>query len=582
MIPENFIAFDGDGKKIKLIFSGKSGGEGAIFNIEGERDLCAKVFFKTKAGDELHEKILTMIRYPPGGNLTKPGERISSSSIAWPSSPLYTFNKGRSEFIGFIMPGINTELFRESHIYYDTEDRLKNLGGAFTWQYLMTAAYNISYVVSAIHEIGHCVGDFSQRNVLIARTAAVSFIDCDSFQISDPERERTFHTKVGTGEFLPPELIGRNFRQENINRHYSDLYALGVMIFRLLMNGAHPYQAAGKAVWDLPTIEQKTIKGIFPYASADFRTVQPPRYAPPYNVIPPSVRELFSRCFMEGHKNPARRPSAEEWSRCLLSEAGKLKRCSHNPNHLYGSHLRECPWCRIAKTGQGDLFPYTKRDGSRIDQVSKEDEREEPAAIKSCKIRCKPSKFTFRSGAGEPAKGRLEIELSGCSPDSIAVATDSDWITGISEAGASGNRKYYEFGIDHSRIPGMEEGIRYVANLLIHTESGTGKVPVEIKLTPGPLLRTGEEKIFLRKIDPNKQESHIFSIENGGKGILTGTIRTDRDWLQVTPGSFSVSDVQEFRLNIKPDRSVRPLIHGNIHIKTNGGDAVIPVFASLA
>ena len=151
MIPEQIQVFDSSGKKLQLEFTGKSGGEGAIYVIEGEKDFCAKIFFKTGISDELHEKILTMVKYPPGGGLTKPADEISSSSIAWPSSPLYVVDKGKRRFVGYSMPKIDTEMFREAHMYYDPGDRLKMLGGSFSWQYLMTAAYNISFVVSKIH-----------------------------------------------------------------------------------------------------------------------------------------------------------------------------------------------------------------------------------------------------------------------------------------------------------------------------------------------------------------------------------------------------------------------------------------------
>jgi len=160
MIPERIIVFDDLGKEKRLIFTGKSGGEGAIYSIEGENSSCAKIFFKKGISDELHEKILTMVKYPPGGGLTKPVDEISSSSIAWPSSPLYMADNGKRRFVGYAMPKIDTGMFRESHMYYDPGDRLKILGGSFSWQYLMTAAYNISFVVSKIHETGHCIGDF--------------------------------------------------------------------------------------------------------------------------------------------------------------------------------------------------------------------------------------------------------------------------------------------------------------------------------------------------------------------------------------------------------------------------------------
>lgn len=581
MIPERITVFDSYKNEKKLIFTGKSGGEGAIFNIEGENDSCAKIFFKTRISGELHEKVLTMVKYPPGGDLTKPADEITSSSIAWPSSPLYIFNKGKSEFAGYTMPRIDTEMFREAHMYYDTKDRLKMLGGNFSWQYLMTAAYNISFVVSKIHEIGHCVGDFSPRNVLIARTAAVSFIDCDSFQVCNPGSRRIFYTKVGTGELLPPELMGKNFRQEEISRHHSDLFALGIMIFRLLMNGAHPYQATGSDVWDLPTIEQKTIRGIYPYIPQK-KDIRPPRYAPPYNIIPPSIRDLFSGCFVEGHRDPFKRPSAEEWCRCLAAEIKRLKRCDSNPNHWYSGHLKECPWCGFARNGGIELFPYSKPKVKTGMINTKAPAYGVPAQIRTCIISCSPSRFSFRADSENPLRGRLEVEVSGFSPGKLTVEQDAEWITDISERGSSGNKRSFYFIIRPEKIPNRRKGIKYTANLLVKTSAETKKVPVEIGSSLQPIPEPDEKRIILRGIDLRNPPPFVFSIRNAGEGRLRGTAGTDRQWLKIHPESFSTGDKQEFRLQILPEKTHKALVHGNILIKTNGGDIKIPLFASAA
>jgi serine/threonine protein kinase len=581
MIPERIIVFDDLGKEKRLIFTGKSGGEGAIYSIEGENSSCAKIFFKKGISDELHEKILTMVKYPPGGGLTKPVDEISSSSIAWPSSPLYIFNKGKSEFVGYSMPAIDTGMFKEAHMYYDTRDRLRMLGGSFSWQYLMTAAYNISFVVSKIHETGHCIGDFSPRNILIARTAAVSFIDCDSFQVCNPENGRIFYTKVGTGELLPPELMGKNFRQEEITRHNSDLFALGIMIFRLLMNGAHPYQAAGKDVWDLPTIEQKTLRGIYPYIPQKGKDIRPPRYAPAYGIIPPCIRDLFSECFVKGHTDPLKRPSADDWCRCLAEDIKKLKRCGTNPNHWYGGHLKECPWCELSRRGGKELFPRTKQD-TKTGKIKSSPATSDggPALIKNCVIRCTPSKFSFRTNSTTPLKGRLEVEISGCKTDGLTFDRDVKWITGISAAGESGNKKFFEFLIEPAKIPDKKKGIKYRANLLVRTSAETKRVPVEIGFSIQPIPEPERKKIILRGIDLQNPHEIIFSIKNAGEGNLNGTVKTDREWLKIAPQTFSTQGRQEFNIRIIPEKTHKSLIHGNIIIKTNGGELKVPLFAS--
>ena len=580
MIPERLRALDNTGRERRLVFTGKSGGEGAIYDIEGDGSCCAKIFFKTRISKELHEKILAMVKNPPGGGLTKPVSGITSSSIAWPLSPLYILNDKKTFFAGYEMPRVDTGMFKEVHMYYDTKDRLDMLGGSFSWRYLMTAAYNISFVVSRIHESGHCVGDFSPRNILVARTAAVSFIDCDSFQVSNPKSGKIYHTKVGTGEFLPPELMGRNFRMEEVNRHHADLFALGIMIFRLLMNGAHPYQAKGKDVWDLPTIEQKTVLGIYPYIAQKGRDIRPPGYAPAYHILPSCLRDLFSRCFVEGHGDPYARPPADEWCRCLSAELGKLKRCDLNPNHWYGGHLRDCPWCELSKDKGKELFPYKKPEKKPGKTIEKSPARSDPALIKTFIIRCSPPKFSFKTDSGTPISGRLEIETSGCRAELPEVASDAEWITDLTETGGSINRRYYNFVIRPEKIPGKKQGMKYIANILVRTRSETQKVPVEVGFSLKPEAEPDTKKIILRGFDLLDPPQVTFSVRNAGQGILKGTAESDREWLKVSPTSFSTGDSQEFEVQILPEKIKRALFHGNISIQTNGGDVHIPLYAA--
>ncbi|MBQ3684720.1 MAG: protein kinase, partial [Methanomicrobium sp.] len=246
--PRTAGGFECGGQRITLSGPIKSGGEGMIYAVKYSDGICAKVYHRNKINAELREKVKAMINNPPGENLTGELDSSHSSLISWAISALYDSNLPDAHFLGFTMPLIDTSMFREAHRYYDPDDRIKYMGGTFTWLYLLTAAFNIASVVSAIHLKGHRIGDMSASNILVARTAAVSFIDCDSFQITDAATKKTYYTKVATGDFLPPELMGVNFRTDNIDRYYSDLFALGVMIFKFLMNGFHPYQARGAGV----------------------------------------------------------------------------------------------------------------------------------------------------------------------------------------------------------------------------------------------------------------------------------------------------------------------------------------------
>jgi hypothetical protein len=55
------------------------------------------------------------------------------------------------------------------------------------------------------------------------------------------------------------------------------------------------------------------------------------------------VAALFERCFVAGHSEPRRRPSAAEWEEALRAAEAGLKVCRHG--HHFAGHLRRCPTC---------------------------------------------------------------------------------------------------------------------------------------------------------------------------------------------------------------------------------------------
>ncbi|NCO66543.1 MAG: hypothetical protein COW32_04340 [Candidatus Aquicultor secundus] len=360
--------YDLTGNKIGLKSTGKSGGEGAIYEIigsnNGTNSRCAKIYHPQKITAELHQKILSMVNNPPDD----PSPNARHRSIGWPEDVLYS-DSARRLFVGYTMPLIDTKVFKETHKYFDPSDRLKAFGGSFTWQHLFTAAFNIASAVAALHEKGHRIGDLRETNILVSPSALVAIIDCDSFQVKDSASDITYYTRVGSGEYLPPELMGADFKTNDHDRYHSDLFALAIIIFKFLANGVHPYQARGPLVDDAPSPEEKIKKGYFPYTT-DARGIEPPSYALPYNIIPPSIRVLFYRCFVEGHAYPLRRPAAIEWFNTLKAEGVKLKQCSKNENHWYGNHLSDCPWCNAVMRLGKDYFPKPFLAGQQIELIA--------------------------------------------------------------------------------------------------------------------------------------------------------------------------------------------------------------------
>jgi hypothetical protein len=325
------------------------GGEGTILEVRGDPSRCIKAYGGRVAAATF-AKLAAMIAHPPVDPTL--GNR-RHHSIAWPQQILFKA-PSQTAFAGFLMPRVDGRVFRTALSYLSPESRVKELGGAFNWKYLYAAAANVASTVGALHEKGYCIGDLNESNLLIAPNALITVIDCDSFQVPDPATGRVYRCLVGKPEYTAPELQGR---YGEIDRTLaSDRFALGVLLFQLLMEGTHPYQARGEAVADLPSTQEKILKGLFPYASG-IQGVSPPAFAPPFDLLDPNLRQLFLRCFDAGHGNPAARPSAQEWYNTLRNRESLLLTCPVNDNHIYFSHLKQCPWCERAQIMGRDSFP---------------------------------------------------------------------------------------------------------------------------------------------------------------------------------------------------------------------------------
>jgi hypothetical protein len=324
------------------------GGEGTILEVRGDPTRCIKIY-SGQMPEATLAKLTVMIGHPP----LDPTLGHRHRSIAWPEQILFK-GPGRTSFAGFLMPRVDNKVFRTALTYLSPDSRVKELGGRFNWKYLYTAATNIASSVGALHEKGYCIGDLNESNLLIAPSALITIIDCDSFQVPDAATGRIYLCLVGKPEYTAPELQGRY--GEICRTLATDRFALGVLLFQLLMEGTHPYQARGEAVEDLPSPQQKILKGLFPYAR-DVRGVTPPAYAPPFDLLDPNLRKLFLRCFEAGHGDPATRPSAQEWFDTLRNREYLLLTCPVNDNHIYFSHLKLCPWCERAQAMRRDSFP---------------------------------------------------------------------------------------------------------------------------------------------------------------------------------------------------------------------------------
>ncbi|MEH1822685.1 MAG: tetratricopeptide repeat protein [Nostoc sp.] len=323
------------------------GGEACVYTVPSDNNLVAKIYHKPTTAHA--DKLQAMLANPP----ENPTASLGHISIAWPEDLLRAAD-GKNSILGFLMPRIQG--MRPIIDFYNPRTRRQHCP-LFNYQYLLRTARNLAAAFAALHASGYCIGDVNESNILVSDTALVTLIDTDSFQVPDPNNNVVYRCPVGKPEFTPPELQNKTFAQHDREISH-DLFGLSVLVFQLLMEGTHPFSGIFQGAIEPPPYEARIASGHFTYSEKRYVPYLPTPIAPPWEILHPSLQELFIRCFEDGHNNPQLRPSAQTWLSAIAEAEDSLITCTTNPQHRYNNHMRSCPWCeRTVRLGGRDPFP---------------------------------------------------------------------------------------------------------------------------------------------------------------------------------------------------------------------------------
>lgn len=328
---------DGQGNRVALGPRLGRGGEGEVFAVDGRPDLAAKVLSPARRQGKA-EKVQAMVANPPSGAY----DLIEGLPVlTWPRALL----DDGSGFAGYTMTKIRPGDFVPFY-QLTTAARRKDLGGSpITFDRLVLLGMRLCHVVRTLHRFGYAVGDLNDRNVLVSRRLTPLLMDTDSFQVPRGGRGH-YACLVGDALYWPPELLDVDLARHPGSRESSDRYALGVLLFQLFMDGLRPYQSRGSAVERLESLADKTRAGHYPWASPRRGVLEPPAGAPDYRALPKPLRAAFERCFVDGHRKPNKRPSADDWYAAMARVRDNgFQACPRTARHVYATGEQSCPWC---------------------------------------------------------------------------------------------------------------------------------------------------------------------------------------------------------------------------------------------
>ena len=336
------------------------GGEGSVYRLQNHPDLVAKVYHRNRLRTSTVNKLRVMIDYPPRTE----DEQTGHLFVSWPKDTLHDTQQG--PIVGFLMPVVD----RSSGLYdYYNPSLRRRTAPHVNYANLCSVAGSLATALDRLHGIDYTIliGDINESNAYITENEHVTLIDADSFQVTDSRTTTPtiYPCPVGKPEYTAPELQGMSLDQVDRNVHH-DNFALAVVIYQLLMEGTHPFRGIYTGTGEKPQVEACISRGYFLH-SRRTNLLVPLRPVPtsvPWESLHSKLRELFHRCFDEGHSNPERRPQPREWADALNEAMQDLKQCDQNPNHHYFDNRRSpsgsavCTWCERVRFIGRDPFPY--------------------------------------------------------------------------------------------------------------------------------------------------------------------------------------------------------------------------------
>ncbi len=339
------------------------GGEGTVYTIAGMPGHVLKLFKPEKRTDTRHRKLSAMIATPLSST--------AMQQVTWPTDIVFEGKK----FVGYVMPFIK----RHEPLNVAYSSKYKS-----TLSEKITIAKNLCAAVNAIHNAGQVCGDLNPNNIQVdPADATVTLVDADSYHIKEKNGLRIYRCEVGLPEYLAREVQEKMTSGQMLATaplptftQQTDLFAVAVHMFALLMNGCHPFACAVGSninISRLSSVKQSVTapqpidnikNGFFPFHQKK-ANITTPAYAPDFDYLPSDIKNLFIRAFVNGHSMPTSRPNCVEWYNALDAMQKSLKTCATDNSHMYPSNLLSCPFCTAKSTYKAAAATYKPRKTRR-------------------------------------------------------------------------------------------------------------------------------------------------------------------------------------------------------------------------
>ena len=213
-----------------------SGGEGIVYTVPGKPGILVKVYKRETLENPVKAQTLRRRIEAMCAN----GSCKGMHGLAWPLMPVYG-DAARGKLIGFAMRACKGVPF--SSIFAGPAS-VKAKFPSWNRCQLAKTAVNFVRRVRELSEVGVFVNDFNPANFWVDEHCNVSFIDADSFQLTD-RSGRAMITHTFFASHAAPELLANPSALNRPRTIEQVAFSTALVVFQLLMCGYHPYSYQG-------------------------------------------------------------------------------------------------------------------------------------------------------------------------------------------------------------------------------------------------------------------------------------------------------------------------------------------------
>lgn len=296
--PTTRTVYDLKGNSLKLSACDEkaSGGEGVVYAYPANPKILVKIYKAETLADPA-KKAATAARLKA---MLANKACAQMPGLAWPLMPVFDAKKN---MIGFVMRACQGVPFQS---LFAGPKAVQAKFPGWTRRELARTAHAFVCKCHDLAKAGVLVNDFNPANFLVDAQCNVSFIDTDSYQITEPNgtvhvSHTHFPSQAAPELLTDPSALTRPRTIEQLR------FSAAVVAFQLLMCGYHPYSYYdNNSGGGVGTPDENLVAGRCPLGQgADCRL--PSGWYRLWSWLSGKLKNSFIETFRYGHQDPSRR-----------------------------------------------------------------------------------------------------------------------------------------------------------------------------------------------------------------------------------------------------------------------------------